>query len=281
MTPPGVLDASEPTRRPHDPWSHRRGEPRTFAFLWALFLFAATLTIFGRSVSVGGLSHDIIRPAARTLLIVMAGALAILWPMVRLSQERDPKPRAGALQDAIVILVPIHAVVWPQGLYWLAHWPSRTIFAIVVCLTAWTFLIAALLAIAQTIPSSGPRRRIARAPLWMLAFILLALVPALLALLSPATPEPRPSWMLSPATAIAELTRAQLWSGQPTLTAPVHMLAIAATALLAALAWLGVWAITRLYSEPPAPTPLEPRTEPVPDLPSASPPSEQPPHQPA
>lgn len=86
--------------------------------------------------------------------------------------------------------------------------------------------------------------------------------------------------MLSPATAIAELTRAQLWSGQPTLTAPVHMLAIAATALLAALAWLGVWAAARLYSEPPVP-PVQLRTEPVPDLPSASPPSEQPPHQPA
>src|SRR5947207_1904454 len=80
------------SRRRADPWAHRRGEPRIFAFLWTLFLFAATGFTFMAAVSMGGTSADVMRPATRALLAVTAAGVVLIWPMVRLSQAPDEHP---------------------------------------------------------------------------------------------------------------------------------------------------------------------------------------------
>src|SRR5437867_4288680 len=86
-----VSPSHRPRPRP-DPWSHRRGEPRLFAFLWTLFLFAATGITFMTAVSLGGNSADVMRPATRALLALTGAGVVLLWPMVRLSQAPDEHP---------------------------------------------------------------------------------------------------------------------------------------------------------------------------------------------
>ena len=46
--PVGTPPPERPVREivPEDPWAHRRGEPRVFAFLWTMFLFGATAATF-------------------------------------------------------------------------------------------------------------------------------------------------------------------------------------------------------------------------------------------
>ena len=49
-------------------WSHRRGEPRIFAFFWTLYLLLATIAAFW-SVGAPGTSDPLaLRPAARSVL---------------------------------------------------------------------------------------------------------------------------------------------------------------------------------------------------------------------
>src|SRR5262249_35293851 len=110
-----LAGALRPRRKP-DPWAHRRGEPRLFAFLWTLFLFAPTGATFMAAAPPGGASPDVMRPATRALLAVTAAGVCILWPMVRLSQLADEHPIAGVIQDLVVVLIPAQAVIWPQWL---------------------------------------------------------------------------------------------------------------------------------------------------------------------
>jgi hypothetical protein len=242
---------SQSSTRPrrYDPWAHRRGEPRLFAFLWSLFLFAATLTTFGSASASGELSHETLRPAARTLLVLIAVGISIGWPLVRLSQSPDRHPRRGSLRDAIVILVPIHAVLWPQMLWWLAQWPISVVAALVALFTAWTMLIAALLAYAQiTRPaaSSVSPRANAHATNWMLIFIaltLLGLVPALIdssRLARAGDVIPRAanlSWMPSPITGAWDLARDRSWTGNAASVSRLHWLAIGVVSLIAGVVW--------------------------------------------
>jgi len=257
-TPPKSQAARiPPTRR--DPWAHRRGEPRLFAFLWSLFLFAATLTTFGGAAAGGVLSHDTLRPAARTLMVIIATGLSLAWPLVRLSQVRDSKPLLGSLQDALVILVPLHAVVWPQVLWWLAHWSPRIVAALAGMLSAWTFLIAGLIVLAQlsTQPSSMTTlpQPIRARNTWMLFFLILALVGALPALFETTQrigdvipPAFNAAWMTSPITAALEITRDRSWSGRPAAITASHWVSIAILAAIAGLVWVLAGIRSRRYS---------------------------------
>src|SRR5262245_36263588 len=110
--PPAVAPSAPPARRV-DRWAHRRGEPRVFAFLWTLFLFAATATTFLAALSAGSSTPDVMRPATRALLAVTITGIVLVWPMIRLSQSADRHPIGGVAQDLVVILIPVQAVIWP------------------------------------------------------------------------------------------------------------------------------------------------------------------------
>ena len=195
--------------RPIDPWAHRRGEPRVFAFLWTVYILLAvggSILWVARfaAVSGGGFSS----PAARIMLVVIAIGATVLWPMVRLSQA---SPRAGALghvlADTIIVLVPIQLVLWP--LVALASWPLRVVGGVAADLTAWVALTGGLLAIALTGPpaTSSDDPALGRRTLWM--FTLLVLVgwaPLVLLGLHPARVWVGWLPMLSPFTAIPALT---------------------------------------------------------------------------
>lgn len=248
---PPLFQADPPPTRPRrpDPWAHRRGEPRVFAFLWTLFLFAATAATFLTALSTGQTGPDVMRPATRALFAIVAGGIVVLWPMVRLSQIPDRHPLSGCIQDLVVILVPVQAVVWPQWFGWLGRWPLAVVASVSCLLVAWGFLSGGFLALAQV---ERQRRRPRPGPTeawWMLLILLVGLGGAAAAL-APATTgsagpaDFRPQWMLSPVTAIYELTRDRAYTGASAAVGPGHWLAIAA--VLAAS--LPAWALAALRS---------------------------------
>lgn len=228
-----------PTPGAADPWSHRRGEPRTFAALWILILLASVALTLGGVGLTGLLSQDTYRPAARALIVVVAVCLSLLWPMIRLSQQPPARPRTAFLADALLVLAPIPAVLAPQGFSWMAHWPWGTCGCLLLWFAAWVFLEAALLVVYF-------ERLAPRMPRWV-AMTGLAVVasgaPLAMAL------GPRDSsdagrgstfvalMMFSPVSGAAEICADRSWAGKSAMTAPGHWRSVALVLGLAAGGW--------------------------------------------
>ena len=226
-----------------DPWAHRRAEPRTFAFIWTLFLFAATLTTYAVTMSMGTGSHDVVRPAARLLLAIVAAGIMLVWPMVRLSQLPDPRPISGPVLDLLVVLVPVQAIIWPQCLGWLAWWPVPVIAAAGASLCAWALIVGALLSISHTLRASGRFRSPSG---WMAAFLLftlLTLIPtyanarAKRPQTDPAVQLVRPSWMVSPISSMYEFTQDRTSVPAPAAVYPGHWRIISLTLAVGIFLW--------------------------------------------
>lgn len=241
--------ASEPAWRPvvvlppassADRWAHRRGEPRVFVLLWTTFLFTATLlTLTGVGLD-GYVSADVYRPAARLLMVTLAAGIALLWPMIRLSQEAPHHGGAAATaQDLFIVLLPAQAVIWPQ--YWLAGWSIPVLLAIAALLAAWSLVVGGVLAIALNRRGTG---NAAASIGWMLAVLALTCGGALGAFLDrgdePGVPanRGRAAWMLSPLTGVAELTWDRSWTGRPAAVYREHVLAILWIGGVAAPLWV-------------------------------------------
>jgi len=232
---------SGPTQRfeARDPWAHRRGEPRVFAFLWTVYVmlavggsvlwasrFAALASSFG--------------PAARVMLVVLAVGATVLWLMVRLSQASPARAAAAhVLTDCAIILTPVQLVLWPLAV--LAGWPLGVVAAIAALMAAWTLLVGGVLAIAlggTRASAPGEMVLLARTA-WML--VILALVgwaPLVMASLGSAS-TPAPVWLapLSPLTAIPALTGKGI-SGPQVPVTQMEWRAIGGTAIAAGIAWV-------------------------------------------
>lgn len=220
--------APEEARKP-DRWAHRRAEPRFFAFVWTSYIFGATaLTLL--SLAGGVMSPDITRPAARSLLSLVAAGIVLIWPLVRLSQEwpRGAFSTDGVvsgLKDLFVVIVPTQAVIWPQ--WWMTGWPLPVVATVAAMLASWAVLVGGILAIAAAM--SGPERPAARGrAVWMGAFVLLALAGPGAAFIAAAPADgaagPRPSvlMMTSPIGAVHELTRDRPWTGRAAANSRDH-----------------------------------------------------------
>ncbi|MFI4882961.1 MAG: transcription elongation factor GreA [Phycisphaerales bacterium JB064] len=206
-----------------DRWAHRRAEPRTLAFLWALYILAAGVMTVGLLLMRGPwalLDKDVYQYAARTMLLCVALGLTILWPMARLSQSVPVRERAsGALfKDMLVLLPPTQAVIWAQAAA-RSGWAIDLIGAISLSLWAWPMLGAAVLAtVLRPAPDHQPEDAYDRGTVFvgaqgpsgktrtlvMLGFVLAAMLP-LLAL------RTGPQWatMLSPVSAVFDLAHSR------------------------------------------------------------------------
>lgn len=218
-------------------WSHRRGEPRVFAFCWTLYLLAATVIAFSSAGAAGAGNADAFRPAARGLLAACLAGISLLWPMTRLSQMR-PGPRRWSavrcvLEDIAVLVVPAQAVIWPQVL--MASWPVSVVGALACSTLAWALALGALLYAAFT-----SRRR--AGVWWMAIFVaiagagpLLALVPGVLE----RGAEARCAWwwMTSPVTSGFELTRDRPWSGASAWVSLGHWVSIGVVGAISLVGW--------------------------------------------
>lgn len=145
-TPQAPADAPSSTPR-KDRWAHRRAEPRTLAFLWAMYILVAGLLTVGVLLFRGPwalLDKGVYQYAARTMLLCVAIGLAILWPMVRLSQSVSLRERPGSaiFKDLLVLLPPTQAVVWAQAAA-RAGWAVDLIGAMALSLAVWPMLVGA------------------------------------------------------------------------------------------------------------------------------------------
>lgn len=204
---------------PPDRWAHRRGEPRTFAALWLLFLFAAALISLGAGGAMGLMATDVYRASARVLLVLAGVGIGVLWPMVRLSQEAPERPFQSVLQDVVIVGTPLQALAWPQVLPWMASWPVGIAGAIAAHFAAWVILIGGLLACFFQLLRWKPRL-----PRWiMMAMLMLTALaaPAANLLESGEDVRNRPSpgstlWLMaSPVTGGWEVVRDRAWTGLP------------------------------------------------------------------
>ncbi len=232
-------------------WSHRKGEPRVFALLWTAFLMAATLLMFASLSAAWVVTPESYRPAARTLLMVVSVGVVVLWPMTRLCQAPPgQRPLWATFKDMVVVLAPVQALVWPHALRILAGWPIEVVAGVSCVMIAWGVVAGGVLAVAQ---ASAPRRAGGGARwAWMLVFVALVVgAPAWLAWrgalrvdsVDGASVGTTLGWMFSAPTAVAELTRARVWTGRPASIGSMHWMAIGWTLCVGVALWAGAWGV--------------------------------------
>ncbi|MCL4221377.1 MAG: hypothetical protein KJZ65_08400 [Phycisphaerales bacterium] len=225
--------------RAHANWDHRRGEPRTFALAWTIFLMLSTLVMFSTLGAARTVTIDIYRPAVNALLVTITAGMVLLWPMTRLSQDA-PRHRVGAsvAKDLAVVVIPTQALIWPQALRLLGGWPVGQAVAVASCQAAWAVLVGGVVALAL---ATDARPRELMRGLWMLAIVAMVifvpLVEILFGALSPLRVRgPEPAMMASPLLAMVELLRDRGTSG-PVATFPSDWRAIGMTWLAGASIW--------------------------------------------
>lgn len=172
--PPPPADETRPPRG--DRWAHRRAEPRPFAFLWTIFLLGGAVLTVLRAGAVRGMEIDAARTPARALLVVIGVGLIIVWPLIRLSQQAPERPARAALQDLLVALCPVQAVLWPLTL--IGRWNWDITLALSVYYSAWAILAGALVAL-----GTGSRR-VSDRSWWMLGAVVIAIGAPTLGLVS-------------------------------------------------------------------------------------------------
>lgn len=150
-----------------DPWAHRKGEPRPLALLWSLYLMASALVTLLRVRSLTMPTTEQFAFGCRSMVLMVMIGVAVLWPMVRLSQQFPKRRNLSLLADLVVLLIPVQAVVWPMPL--LTHWPISVTAAVVASIVSWSMFSAGVLALAYTFSAAVPRWW------WMGACVLCAL----------------------------------------------------------------------------------------------------------
>lgn len=235
-----------PPRR-HADWSHRRGEPRGFAFAWMLYLMGVTALMFFRAGFGGPFSSEAFRFAGREALMAVLAGIGLLWPMIRLAQVTPMRgPVRTALLDVLLVVIPAQALVWPH--LWLARWPLAVVAACALLVAVWGSAVGLVLAVMFGLKRRNPaggRGRIL-AMLTCVGLLGAGTVPVLFS--GPARPadllDSRVSWMFSPLTSLIEITRDRPWTGRIGAVSGAHWRMLAAQAGLVVGGW-GALALAR------------------------------------
>lgn len=222
------------------------------ALLWMIYLMGISAIMFTRLSAGLSVSPSISRPASREMLVLASVGIGILYPLVRVSQRSARRPIASALRDALVLLVPLQAVLWPQLLIVLGGWNIDVVLALVAHFAAWTLVAAGLVATAQVVieRDRGAHRSLRRAIAMfaILAAMLIAPVLELTTLRGAAAGirDANPGLMLSPITGVMEITRDRSATGVAASVGPLHFRLIGGIGcvgvalILLASAWNGV-----------------------------------------
>lgn len=184
-----------------DALAHRRGEPRLFTLAWMLFLLGALLTTVLAARPRGTVEVSTVRIAAQTLFALVGLGVALLWPMVRLSQTSPRRPLAAALGDFFVVAGPMQVVIWPMR--WLTLWSWDVIAGVSLALSGWALLSAG--AIAWGARTAGGAARTT----WMIGIAAIACGGAAIAMLASSMGlESHQLWLASPLTVAQAITQA-------------------------------------------------------------------------
>lgn len=136
-------------------WAHRRGEPRLLVLCWAIYLLAASGATIMRMPEIGFAEARFVQGAARVLMVLIAGGLTLLWPMVRLSQATPRRPSTAAIVDFVALAAPLCAVLWPVT--WLGRWDWPVTAGVMGMLGGWGLCMAAIVAMGTRGSSSAAR----------------------------------------------------------------------------------------------------------------------------
>jgi len=145
----------------------------------------------------------------------------------------------------VVVLLPVQALIWPHALGMLSGWPIGVVAAVALCVGAWACVCGGALAVAfvtmRADAGAGVRA------VWMLVFVALVGGLPLWLLLSGGyavtealpTLDPPSGRMLSPLTAILEITRDRSWTGRPAMVGGGHWRPLIVTLALGGLLLVG------------------------------------------
>lgn len=239
MTAPTGDQSGGPARR--DRWAHRRGEPRVFALFLSIYLLLAALTTVLATPALGSPSEATLRRGAGMLLLIVSSAVAVVWPMIRLSQSSPEKPASAALADWVVVALLAQAVIWPMTLLpggalirpipWPGLWSWGVSAGIGVALASWGLLIGSLVALGTAGRSAGART------LWMAGIVLLISASPIAGWVTAGASPAGGAWeLMSPITALSAVVRAR--SGLLPRVDGVEWAASLAPALVSLPLWL-------------------------------------------
>lgn len=127
-----------------DPWAHRKGEPRTFTLLWAVYLMVGALVTIFSAHSLSGTGVRQWTYGCQSMVLLVFVGLCVLWPATRLSQTPPARPRRATLTDLMIMLIPVQAVVWPMPL--LTGWTWSVTLGLVLTIAGWGVLMGAVTA---------------------------------------------------------------------------------------------------------------------------------------
>lgn len=230
----------DPAGRP-DPWAHRRGEPRTFAATWIVFLFIVAVVALGLGGALGLVGTDAYRVAARLMLSISGVGLGLLWPALRLSQDRPEHPRRAMAIDGVIVGVSIQAMIVPQKLPWMGAWAWAPLLLVGAGLALWAGVIAGVLAAWAT--RHGVLGAAGRAGTMLGVTLLVLAGPGVVLAWGVGPGDPaEPAWAqvaltLSPVTLAGEVLAPRQWSGQAAMATPGHVVGVVLTGVLAGVAW--------------------------------------------
>lgn len=114
---------------------------------WVCFLFVAAVLSLSLGGALGLVSTDVYRGSARVMLDVVGVGLGVLWPMLRLSQEKPANVRRAMVQDALVVAGTLQVVALPQMLPWMGAWPPGPVLALAVSYAAWALVLSGVLGV--------------------------------------------------------------------------------------------------------------------------------------
>lgn len=209
---PFVFVESEQTPPvPVDPWAHRRGEPRVFAFLWTLYVLVSVAGSILWLATTGLFTASGYGPAARVMLIVLATGVTLVCPMIRLSQVApDGNLPKAIFVDTLLIQLPVQLVIWPLRI--LAGWPLSVVLAVSTQFLAWGLIAGGAVCLGLSGSQIRLDKRVARRTV---AMLLLAgglfAAPMVIGAFSERAPSTRIGWqhraaMLSPFSGIPATT---------------------------------------------------------------------------
>ena len=125
-----------------DPWAHRKGEPRLFALLWAVYLMAGSLLTIFAGRGIGSSSARQLEFASLGFLTIAGFGAAVLFPMVRLSQASPERVVRSLMVDWLVVCAPLVVVV--PWLPLLTRWPFEVSLAATAQVCGWALAGAGL-----------------------------------------------------------------------------------------------------------------------------------------
>ena len=247
-------------RHGSDPYEHRRGEPRGFVALWTMYLLGASVVTFmwlGPPWRVGAQGYS---ASARTLLVCVMIGIAVVWPLIRLSQApaRCGGKRSAAIDGAIVWIT-TQAMVWPQAV--VAGWSLGVMLALSFVTLGWCLVVGAMLAWAIGAEGGdwdagldagdGPVSVLRRSLVMGMLSVLTVLGPAVVLVAGPRGLAPAGAewlWMSSPPGSVWIVTEENLWTGSRAIVSAVQWRGVG----LGLVVGTGLWALLAVERRPAA-----------------------------